>query len=85
MISVRLNQHLEQELTLFSQLNQLTKTDIIKNALMHYFQTFKQEKKPTAYELGANLFGKYGSQESNLSTTYKQKLKDKINAKNNHR
>jgi len=85
MISVRLNQHLEQELTLFSQLNQLTKTDIIKNALTYYFQVFKQEKKPTAYELGVNLFGKYGSQEGDLSTTYKQKLKDKINAKNNHR
>ena len=85
MISVRLNQSLEQELTLFSQLNKLTKTDIIKNALTHYFETFKQKKQPTAYELGANLFGKYGSKESDLSTTYKQRLKDKINAKNNHR
>ena len=85
MISVRLNQTLMQELNLFSQLNQLTKTDIIKNALIHYFKTFKQEKKPTAYELGVNLFGKYGSEEGNLSTTDKQRLKEKINAKNNHR
>ena len=85
MISVRLNQTLMQELNLFSQLNQLTKTDIIKNALIHYFKTFKQESKPTAYELGVNLFGKYGSEEGNLSTTYKQRLKEKINAKNNHR
>jgi hypothetical protein len=34
MISVRLNQSLMQELNLFSQLNQLSKTDIIKNALI---------------------------------------------------
>jgi len=85
MISVRLNQSLMQELNLFSQLNQLTKTDIIKNALIHYFKTYKQENKPTAYELGVNLFGKYGSEEGNLSTTYKQRLKEKINAKNNNR
>ena len=84
MISVRLNQNLEQELILFSQLNQLTKTDIIKDALTLYFKTFKQEKKPTAYELGANIFGKYGSQEGDLSTSYKQRIKEKINAKNNH-
>jgi len=85
MISVRLNQSLEQELMLFAQLNQLTKTDIIKKALEHYFQTFKPQEKPTAYELGVNLFGKYGSKEGNLSTNYKQLLKKRINAKNNHR
>lgn len=82
MISVRLNQNLEQELILFSQLNQLTKTDIIKDALTLYFKIFKQEKKPTAYKLGANIFGKYGSQEGDLSTSYKQRIKEKINVKN---
>ncbi len=85
MISVRLNQNLEQELNLFAQLNQLTKTDIIKEALSHYFKTFKPKEKPTAYELGANLFGQYGSEEGNLSTNYKQLLKEKIREKNNHR
>ena len=85
MISVRLNQSLEQELILFAQVNQLTKTDIIKKALEHYFKTFKPKEKPTAYELGANLFGKYGSRKGGLSTDYKELLKKKINAKNNHR
>jgi hypothetical protein len=85
MISVRLNQSLEQELTLFSQLNQLTKTDIVKEALIHYFKTFKPQERPTAYELGAGFFGRYGSEEGDLSTSYKQRLKEKINAKNNHR
>jgi len=85
MISVRLNQSLEQELTLFAQLNQLTKTDIVKEALIHYFKTFKPKEKPTAYELGANFFGKYGSEEGDLSTTYKQQLKKRINEKNNYR
>ena len=84
MISVRLNQSLEQELMLFSKISQQTKTDIIKKALKHYFQTFRSDKNPTPYQLGANLFGKYGSHEGNLSTTYKQRLKEKLNAKNNH-
>lgn len=85
MISVRLGQNLEQELTRYSQLNQLTKTDIIKEALTYYFQTVKREKKPTAYELGVHFFGKHGSQEGDLSSTYKKRLKDKIHAKNHHR
>ncbi|RUM73431.1 MAG: CopG family transcriptional regulator [Sulfurovum sp.] len=85
MISVRLNQSLEQELTRFSQLNQLTKTDIVKEALIHYFKTFKSKEKPTAYELGANFFGKYGSEEGDLSITYKQRLNKRINEKNNYR
>ncbi|WP_207761810.1 hypothetical protein [Aliarcobacter cryaerophilus] len=37
-----------------------------------------------AYDLGIEFFGKYSSGKNDLSTTYKQKLKDKINAKNNH-
>ena len=45
----------------------------------------EKSKEKSAYELGASLFGKYSSDNSDLSITYKQKLKDKINAKNNHR
>ena len=81
MISIRLEQTLEKELTLVSKLNHQTKTDTIKKALKHYFNTLKTST-PTAYELGEEFFGKHGSNEGNLSTTYKQKLKDKINAKN---
>ncbi|PHS36777.1 MAG: CopG family transcriptional regulator [Sulfurovum sp.] len=84
MISIRLDQKLEQKLIQFSTIHHQTKTDTIKNALAHYFNTFAPETTPSAYELGENLFGKYGSQEGTLSSTYKQKLKDKINAKNHH-
>jgi len=42
-----------------------------------------RQKSP--YELGSELFGKYESGRDNLSTTYKQKIKDKINEKNSHR
>ena len=44
---------------------------------------FKNKQK-SAYELGKNLFGRYSSGKTNLSTTYKNRLKDKIYAKNSH-
>lgn len=44
----------------------------------------KESKQKSSYELGSELFGKYSSGKDDLSTTYKQKIKDKINAKNNH-
>ena len=43
-----------------------------------------ENEQKSAYELGSEFFGKYSSGRADLSTTYKQKLKDKINAKNNH-
>lgn len=83
MISIRLEQNLEEKLTLVSKIKQQTKTDTIKQALKYYFNTLNTSN-PTAYILGEAFFGKYGSNSGNLSATYKQKLKDKINAKNHH-
>ena len=58
---------------------------VIKEALVYYFDMLKKESdEKSAYELGSEFFGKYSSGKDDLSTTYKQKLKDKINAKNNH-
>jgi metal-responsive CopG/Arc/MetJ family transcriptional regulator len=86
MISVRLDNSLENELNHIAQEQQISKSKIIKNSLIYYFEMLKEKsKEKSSYELGASLFGKYSSGDSNLSTTYKQKLKDKLNAKNNHR
>jgi len=38
----------------------------------------------TPYELGKNLFGQYGSGQTNLSTTYKKQFKNKLKLKFNH-
>jgi hypothetical protein len=84
MISIRLEQTLERELALVSKQNHQTKTDTIKKALKYYFNTLKTSA-PSAYLLGEEFFGNYGSNESDLSTTYKEKLKEKINAKNHNR
>lgn len=85
MISVRLESDIEKQLNFLAQQQHISKTQIIKESLLLYFDMLKQEQQQkTPYELGRELFGKFSSGENNRSTTYKQKLKDKINAKNNH-
>ncbi|MBL0708729.1 MAG: hypothetical protein JJW00_06755 [Sulfurimonas sp.] len=86
MLSVRLESSLENQLSFFAEQNHTSKTKIIKNALVHYFEMLKKESKDrSSYELGSELFGKYSSGDGSLSTTYKQKLKEKLHAKNSHR
>lgn len=81
MLAVRLNESLEQELTYFSKLYSQTKTDVVREALTLYFKVKREETAKTPFELGRDVFGRYDSGEHNLSTTYKQKLKDKLRAK----
>ena len=85
MISVRLDENIENQLNTLAQQKDTSKSKVIKEALVYYFDMLKNEnEQKSAYELGSELFGKYSSGKDDLSTTYKQKIKDKINAKNNH-
>ena len=85
MLSVRLDETTENQLSFLAQQKHTTKSKVIKDALVYYFDMLKKEsEQKSAYDLGSELFGKYSSGRDDLSTTYKQKLKDKINAKNNH-
>lgn len=86
MVSVRLDTEMENELNRYAELQQVPKSKIIKDSLLYYFDMLKnKQKSKTPYELGSELFGKYGSGEGDLSTTYKRRLKEKLNAKNTHR
>lgn len=85
MLSVRLEDAIENQLNFVAQQKHLPKSKIIKEALLHYFEFLKREsKQKTAYELGSELFGKFESGKGDLSMTYKQKLSDKLHAKNAH-
>ena len=85
MLSVRLEDAIENQLNFVAQQKHLPKSKIIKEALLHYFEMLKCEsKQKTAYELGSELFGKFESGKGDLSMTYKQKLSDKLHAKNAH-
>jgi len=82
MISVRLSKELEDKIDLLSKLNNITKSDIVKEALEKYLT--EQEKKMKPYDLGEELFGNHGSGKGNLSEIYKKKVRDKINEKMSH-
>ncbi|MFA7569645.1 MAG: hypothetical protein WCY75_00175 [Sulfurimonadaceae bacterium] len=85
MVSVRLDEHIENQLTFLAQQKHIPKSKVIKDALVYYFDMLKNDQnQKNAYELGSEFFGKYSSGRDDLSTTYKQKIKDKINAKNHH-
>ena len=81
MLAVRLPENLENELNRFSKIYRKTKTDIVKEALKLFFEIESKKEQRSPYELGQDLFGRYGSGKDDLSTTYKQKLKNKLNEK----
>ena len=86
MLSVRLDTALENQLNFIAQEKQISKSQIIKDSLAYYFDMLNSKtKQKSPYELGSELFGKYSSEQGDLSTTYKQKLKEKLNAKNSYR
>ncbi|MEA2050111.1 MAG: CopG family transcriptional regulator [Campylobacterota bacterium] len=82
MLSVRLDNSMEEQLNFLSRQKQISKSQIIKDSLLYYFDMLKKEtKQKSSYELGSELFGKYSSGQEDLSATYKQKLKSKITRK----
>ena len=81
MTTVRLPIEIEQRLEILAQKKHKSKTDLIREALEKLF--IQEESEKDSYELGEEYFGKYGSGDGTLSVTYKDKLKDKINAKLN--
>jgi predicted DNA-binding protein len=81
MTTVRLPMEIEQKLEILSRQKHKSKTDIIREALENLFRAEESEK--DSYELGEAYFGKYGSGDGTLSVNYKNKIKEKLNAKFN--
>ncbi len=79
MVNVRIDKELEKKLELYADQHHLTKSDVVKEALALYLAQVPKLDSP--YEIGKDLFGVEGSGRSDGSTTYKQKVKDKIRAK----
>ena len=81
MLAVRLPEDLEYELNRYARSLHKTKTDIVKDALALFFKAQSESSKKTPYELGESLFGRFQSGRDDLSSTYKKKLKEKLNEK----
>lgn len=82
MLNVRLNKEEEEKLNAYIQEHNLSKTQVVKEALAMYYS--RNEIKNSPYELGKDLFGRAGSGKKDASTTYKQSYKDYLNEKHSH-
>jgi len=78
MITLRLDPQLEQSIVNMAHQMGLTKSEMIRICIKQFI---KKQEKPSAWELGSNLFGRYSSGQTNLSSNRKQLLKAKIKAK----
>jgi len=78
MITLRLDPKLEQAVNFTAKNLGLTKSELIRQCISSYISNVKQ---PSAWEAGEDLFGKYGSGVSNLSTNRKELIKEKIRSK----
>ena len=82
MLSVRLPKELEEKINMLSEQENSTKSDLVKKALEKYIE--EKEKQSQPYDLGKELFGNYGSGEGDLSVSYKQEVRKKIDEKTSY-
>jgi len=78
-LTVRLPDHLERELVRLAAEEGTTKTQIVRRALERYMAARREQR--SSFELGEELFGRYGSGERTLSTSYKERVREKLRAK----
>ncbi len=79
MKTVRLPKKLENQLKAYAELEGKNESEVMREALVAYME--QKITHITPYEAGKDLFGKVSSGETNLSSTYKSKVKEKIRAK----
>ncbi|MBN2650753.1 MAG: ribbon-helix-helix protein, CopG family [Spirochaetales bacterium] len=79
MISLRLTEDVERQLNILTEVENQTKTDIIRAAICEYYD--RHVAMLSSYQLGHELFGRTGSDEVDLSENYKQRMKERLNAK----
>ena len=79
MLTVRLSDHLERELDRLAAEERTTKTQIVRRALERFVAAHRERR--SSLELGEALFGRHGSGERTLSTTYKGRVRERLSAK----
>jgi len=79
--TARLPIDIRNKLIILSKVKNKTKSEIIIESLEMYYK--QEENGIDSYTLGQPYFGKYGSGIGDLSTTYKQRLKEKLRVRQN--
>ncbi len=78
MITLRLDPKLEKTINDAAHRLGLSKSELIRKSVTEYINKLE---KPSPWELGSDIFGKYASGQGNLSRDRKALLKEKIRAK----
>jgi hypothetical protein len=79
MTTARLSYELEEKLDAIAKAKHISKTQYIGEAVAKYMGQEIEDK--NSWELGEPFFGNYGSGDGNLSVDYKNRLREKIDAK----
>jgi hypothetical protein len=79
MKSVRLTEDIEQLLAAYATEEGVSQSMIIREAVVEYVSARRKARNPG--QVGTHLIGNYGSSDGTLSSTYKDKLKDKVREK----
>ncbi|MDR9419163.1 CopG family ribbon-helix-helix protein [Gracilimonas sp.] len=75
MRSIRLSEEIEKDLEAIADQKKTSRSNIVKEALVEYMAKEKKYNQP--FELGERYFGKFGSGETDCSTSYKSRIKKK--------
>ncbi len=78
MITLRLDPKLERTINDVAHRLGLSKSELIRKSVTEYINKLE---KPSPWELGNDIFGKYASGQDNLSKDRKALFKEKIRAK----
>ncbi len=82
MLTVRLTPSEEKALNQYCELEGLSKSEVVKEAIELYLVQHRKNSKP--FDVGADLFGQEGSGIKDKSTTYKKRIKELLNEKHSH-
>jgi len=78
MLTIRLDNKTEQDINTLAKQLKMTKSELVRECIAEYIINYN---KPSAWELGANIFGKHSSGQNNLSKDRKKLLTDIIKHK----
>ena len=78
MITLRLDPKLEKTINNIAHQMGVSKSELIRKSITDFIG---RQDKPSAWELGDDIFGKYASNYESLSRDRKKLVKDKIKAK----
>jgi len=78
MITLRLDPALEQTINNIAHQMGVSKSELVRKSITEFIEKLE---KPSPWELGHDVFGKYASENDNLSRDRKALVKEKIKAK----